>query len=448
MSLIIKNPVYLFYLPFWLMSGIAHLKSQIAKRVTPDFKTLPLNPELLDFLQERKVNGWEIILATASNERIAEGIVNAFSIFDHCISSDDSTNLKSHRKLEKIKAMSEEFSYCGNSMDDIVIFQQANESILVNPSSKKVSKAARSFISQTLDNKKENTMKFWIKQLRVYQWVKNTLVVVPLILSQSYLEGLNTLYVITAFFCFSFLASATYIFNDILDIEADRVHPTKKFRPIAHGDISLPSAIIVALVIGLGSLATAYFISLNFLIVLTGYLCLTLFYSAKLKRYMGLDMVALAGLYTIRVVAGAAVIGEIVSFWLLSFSMFIFFALALVKRCAEMKMLEKKEKTKASGRDYSVDDYAVFMAFGAASSMMSVLMFAFYINSDVLENQYQSPEGLWLVLPALVYWLLRVWVKTHRGEMTDDPIIFAFKDRGSLILGLITGFIVLAAQIL
>ena len=113
-----------------------------------------------------------------------------------------------------------------------------------------------------------------------------------------------------------------------------------------------------------------------------------------------------------------------------------------------MKMLEKKGKTQASGRDYSVDDYAVFMAFGAASSMMSVLMFAFYINSDVLENQYQTPEGLWLVLPALVYWLLRVWVKTHRGEMTDDPIIFAFKDRGSLILGLITGFIVLAAQIL
>lgn len=448
LSLLVTNPFYLLYLPLWLMSGVANLKSQIARRVTLDFRILPLNTELTDFLWERKEKGWKIILATASNERIAKGIVNEFNIFDHYISSNDDTNLKSLRKLEKINAQSEEFSYCGNSMDDIVIFQQANESILVNPSTKKVSKAARRFVSQTLDNQKENTMKLWIKQLRVYQWVKNTLVVVPLILSQTYYEDLNAFYVIAAFFCFSFLASATYIFNDILDINADRVHPTKKFRPIAHGDIPLPSAIIVALVIGLGSLITAYFISLKFLFVLIGYLCITLFYSSKLKRYMGLDIVALAGLYTIRVVAGAAVIGEIVSFWLLSFSMFIFFALALTKRCAEMKMLEKEGKEQASGRDYSVDDYPVFMAFGAASSMMSVLMFAFYINSDVLENQYQTPEGLWLVLPALVYWLLRVWVKTHRGEMTDDPIIFAFKDRGSLILGLITGFIVLAAQIL
>lgn len=309
LSLLVKNPVYLLYLPFWLMSGIANLKSQIAKRVTLDFRILPLNPELTNFLWERKEKGWEIILATASNDRIAKGIVKTFNIFDRYISSSDDTNLKSLRKLEKINAISGEFSYCGNSMDDIVIFQHANESILVNPSSKKVFKAARPFVSQTLDNQKENTMKLWIKQLRVYQWVKNTLVVVPLILSQTYYEGLNAFYIIVAFFCFSFLASATYIFNDILDINADRVHPTKKFRPIAHGDIPLPSAIIVALVIGLGSLITAYFISLKFLIVLIGYLCITLFYSSKLKRYMGLDIVALAGLYTIRVVAGAAVIG-------------------------------------------------------------------------------------------------------------------------------------------
>lgn len=447
-ALLIQNPLYLFMLPVWLFSGIANLKAQIADRVSLDFSNLPLNPELQALLVKRQADGWNIILATASNEKIAQGIVKAHPVFNDYIASDNDTNLKSRAKLNKMTALTPEFSYCGNSSDDLVIFPHAAESILVNPPSKKIIKKASPLIQHSLDLPAGKTMKTWIKQLRVYQWIKNILVVVPLVLSQSYYDITSVSLVITAFFCFSMLASATYIFNDLLDLESDRNHPRKKFRPLAHGDISILSATIVASIIGIGSLTTAFFISTSFFIVLCGYLFLTLFYSVKLKRFMGLDMVTLAGLYTIRVIAGAAIIDVVMSYWLLSFSMFIFFSLALVKRCAELRMLEVKGKEKASGRDYSVDDYPVFMAFGASSSMMAVLMFAFYINSDVLENQYQTPEGLWLILPALVYWLLRVWVKTHRGEMTDDPILFAFKDRGSLILGIITGLIIITAQIL
>lgn len=446
--LLAKNPLNVFMLPIWLLRGVAWLKSQIAQRAIPDVSSIPLNPQLLSFLTEQRRLGKRIILATASNERIAQAIVAHYPIFDGYLASTDQVNLKSSRKLESIQAHHKDFIYCGNSRDDIPLFEASAQCVLVNPSSKAVLKRSRPLVTQILDDNQGNAMKLWIKQLRVYQWVKNILVVVPLIAAQAYQDMDLVMLTLMAFFCFSFLASATYIFNDILDVDADRAHPKKRFRPIAHGDISIPVAACVALVLGVIAMVAAYWVSVNFFVVLMGYLGLTLFYSSKLKRYMGMDVVALAGLYTVRVVAGAAVIGVAMSFWLLSFSMFVFFSLAIVKRCSEMKLLLQQGKEAASGRDYNAADYSVFMAFGTASSMMAVLMLCFYMNNDVLENQYQNPQLLWLVIPALVYWMLRVWVKTHRGEMTDDPIVFALKDRGSFILGIITAAIIGSAQVL
>lgn len=185
-----------------------------------------------------------------------------------------------------------------------------------------------------------------------------------------------------------------------------------------------------------------------FVLVLFSYLILTLFYSLKIKQYIGMDVIVLASLYTVRIIAGAVIINVTMSFWLLSFSMFIFLNLALIKRCAELKSLEGTIKIRTTGRDYHVEDYLVLMSIGISSAMLSLLMFCFYINSNVLTNQYQQPTLLWVVLPALCYWMMRMWIKTHRGEMHDDPVVFSLKDKGSIITIVFMGLITIVAQIL
>ncbi len=250
------------------------------------------------------------------------------------------------------------------------------------------------------------------------------------------------------FFSFSCLASATYIINDLLDLESDRSHSRKKLRPLAASQISIIGAASASVVLFLISFALALSFEGPFIYVLIAYLTVTLMYSFKIKQYIGMDVITLASLYTIRILAGAAILSVPLSFWLLSFSMFIFLSLALVKRCAELKSLEEDNTKMAKGRDYHVKDYGLLMSFGTSSALLSVLMFCFYINNNILNNQYQEPTILWVIVPALSYWLMRMWIKTHRGEMHDDPIVFSLRDAGSIIT---IGFIVvitLLAQLL
>ena len=237
---------------------------------------------------------------------------------------------------------------------------------------------------------------------------------------------------ILGFVSFSCLASSTYIVNDLFDLDSDRQHKTKRNRPLAAGLISIPNAIIIAILLIIFSLSLAVTTGKLFSYALFAYLVCTLTYSFKVKKYFGIDLIFLAALYTMRILSGAAILNIPVSFWLLSFSMFVFFSLALVKRCAELQSLMEQNKVQASGRDYTVDDYNILTALGISSGLLSILMFCFFTQSDALTNQYQKPSLIWLIIPALGYWLTRMWIKTNRGEMHDDPVVFSITDKGSL----------------
>lgn len=441
-----SNPFILFSCLVWLMQGKAKLKHELALRSQLKVENLPLNTELYKYLEEEKSAGKEIWLATASNENIAKDIVANFDIFTHYLASDENTNLKGKNKALKISQMDDSFTYCGNDIEDFDVFQQASTSILVNPTKKAQKASQKNSVSRVLDMP-QFRFSSWLKQLRVHQWLKNILIFVPLIVAGQYFNIASILSSGLAFLSFSLLASSTYIINDLLDLQSDRAHSRKKFRPIACGDISILSAIGVALLLFVVSLFLAVLTSPLFLFTLLTYLALTLSYSFLFKQFIVLDVVMLACLYTIRIIAGAYAISVPISFWLLAFSSFLFLSLALVKRCSELNSLIKENKLEVSGRDYRVADYNILQSFGASSAMLAILMFCFYINNNVLTQQYQEPQTLWLIMPILSYWLMRMWVKTSRGEMHDDPIVFTLKDKTSLVAVFVCIAIAVVAQL-
>lgn len=442
-----QNPLILFSCFLWLLKGKSYIKHQLSERANLNLELLPLNEELNSFLQAEKEKGRKIYLATASNEKYARKIVEQHPIFDGYISSSETINLKGAEKLRKIENISSKFSYAGNDVVDFEIFAQAEESVLVNPTFKAQRKAQHFRVDKTLDMHKPS-LGVWLKQIRVHQWLKNLLIFVPLLVSGEFVDFSDVMTTICAFFAFSLLASSTYILNDLLDIESDRAHSVKKYRPLAAGTISIKDGVTAGLILFFASIITSLLIGSDFTLVLLSYLALTVLYSFKVKQYVAMDVVTLALLYTIRILAGAAAVGVVASFWLLAFSIFVFLSLALVKRCSEIQSMESTGKERAKGRDYTLKDYPILASFGTSSALMSVLMFCFYINNNALTNQYQQPDILWLIVPAMCYWLMRMWIKTHRGEMHHDPIIFTLKDRGSLITVGFCGLIAIAAQLL
>tara|TARA_R110000787_G_scaffold104094_1_gene210821 strand:+ start:5022 stop:5933 length:912 start_codon:yes stop_codon:yes gene_type:complete len=281
--------------------------------------------------------------------------------------------------------------------------------------------------------RKFSKLKVVLKAMRVHQWLKNTLIFVPVFVSSLYLEPAVWGNALIGFLLFSLLASATYLLNDLLDIDADRTHPRKYLRPIPSGMLTIKQAILLAGGLLVASIIGAtLFTDTAFQLALLAYLALTLLYTFMLKSYVIADVISLASLFTIRIIAGAMVIDVVLSFWLLAFSMFTFFSLALVKRCAELKLLSKVNKDKATGRDYQVDDYQLMQSFGVTSAFISLLLVAFYVQVSMNNEEYSTPLLLWASLPAFAYWFLRMWLKTNRGEMHDDPIVFSIKNKGSL----------------
>ena len=285
----------------------------------------------------------------------------------------------------------------------------------------------------------------WVRQLRVHQWVKNLLLFVPALTSFRFLELTLWSDLLIAFAAFSLIASAIYVINDLADAPLDREHVTKRNRPIAAGLITFSAGIWVALGLTLTGLALGLWAGLDFLLVLSLYLAATFAYTFWLKRTVLIDCLTLAGLYTSRVIAGAVVTGIALSFWLLAFSIFFFASLAWVKRYAELEVLRVSGKAKADGRGYSVSDQPLVLAFGTMSAFIAVLIFALYLDSDAIKALYSVPEIGWLAIPMMMYLIGRIWLKAHRGQMLEDPILFVLRDPASLAtLTLIAGSLALA----
>lgn len=289
-------------------------------------------------------------------------------------------------------------------------------------------------------------MQLWTRALRIHQWIKNTLIFVPLILAGGTVNAQDVKRVLLGFFILSLTASATYVMNDLLDRDADRDHPTKRQRPFASGELSFRSGIGSILILAVGAAVLARGIPREFVVVLATYAALTLFYSLVLKRLAIIDVLTLAILFTLRIAAGMKLLPAPVSHWLLLFSFFFFLSLALVKRYVELNDLADANGYKVSGRVYITTDRPFVMAAGLASTFAACLVFVLYIvNEHFPRNVYSNPQWLWAICAILIYWLMRIWFLTSRGAMNQDPILFALTDRASLAMAALTAIAVALA---
>jgi 4-hydroxybenzoate polyprenyltransferase/phosphoserine phosphatase len=439
-------------LVLWLIKGKTVLKTQLSK-IALDARSLPYNLKLISWLKTQKISGRKIILATASHITLAHKVADHLDIFDEVFASDTTTNLKAAKKRNFLvkKFGDKGFDYVGNSHDDVIVWHSAAHAIVVSNNKILINKMKKQHNNLTIFNPdKPNVFFTCIKSLRPHQWLKNLLVIVPLFAAQLYNSETSLIAAFLAFITFSLTSSGIYVFNDLVDIDNDRQHERKKNRPFASGDLSIIIGWITWPLLVLTGFTLAYCtLPEKFLIIIAIYFVIALSYSLKLKQFIILDVIILAILYTLRIIAGTLAIEVALSFWLLAFSMFIFFSLALIKRFSELKALRiKGNKNKLHGRSYDPDDLEIIASLGAASGYISVLVLALYIQDHAAAQLYHRPEILWLSCPLLLYWVSFVWLIAHRGKMHDDPIVFAMKNSVSLIIAcLFIGVFIIARVI-
>lgn len=431
-----KQPWILFAMLYWLAFGKARLKEEIAIRSALDFSVLPLQKEFTEFLNNEARKGRTLYLATASDRRLAEQVAKRLGIFNQVLASDGHRNLKGKRKLEAILSCCKgsPFDYAGNELADLAIWAKARRAVVVNPHiGVTAALKKRGYRVEQVFDDRPPKVKTWIRALRLHQWAKNVLLGVPILTAHAFnLAAIAE--IAAAFIAFGLIASATYLLNDLLDLVSDRHHPRKCKRPFAAGDIGLASGILGMIITFGAGFGLAVQLSESFLLTLLAYLGLTISYSFYFKKIMLIDVLLLAALYTIRIVAGAYAIEVPLSSWLLGFSMFIFLSLALVKRCTELMAMQRLSREKMKGRDYRVSDYPMLSMMGVAAGYISILVLALFISSPETASKYTYPVLLWLLCPLMAYWLSRLWLKTSRGEMHDDPLIFSLKDQASWIV--------------
>lgn len=443
-----QQPWILLLCPFWLLGGKAYFKRQISERIQLDAANLPYREDVLRFLYEEKERGREILLATGSDQKAVESIVQHLGVFSDVIASDGNVNLSGITKCKVLEARFgyRQFDYMGNSSADLSVWQSANAAILIEPSTRLINKAKRLCPVQEVFTHQRNRLVTLLRALRVHHWVKNVLIFVPLIMAHKVNDPLLSWQAICAFLAFSFCASSVYILNDLLDLQADRQHPNKKNRPFAAGSMSISKGIITIPIMLICSVLLAIvFLPPLFTVTLVSYFIITTLYSLYLKKIPVADIMLLAGLYTFRIIAGGVAVDVRISAWLLGFSLFFFLSLALMKRCAELRLLQLAGPGEVFGRGYIRDDQELLKSMGSASGYLSVLILALYINSQEVVALYEHPNVLWLVCPILLYWITRMWFLAHRGVMEDDPIVITFKDPLSYALGIVVVVLLVAA---
>jgi len=446
-ALVKTNVLYVFLLPIWLWRGKARFKQEVADRVDLDVSLLPYNRPFLKFLQGVRAEGRPLILATAANQKIADAVANHLGIFDQVIASDRYNNLSGGDK-ERVLCQrfgKSGFDYAGNSRADLDVWRSANHAIVVNPE-RGVEQAVQA------QDRHERTIRDegrgpadYLRAVRPHQWLKNLLIFVPILAGHKIGEPFSVWLSICAFVAFSLCASSVYLLNDLMDLPADRSHPRKRLRPFASGDISIVHGGLLIPILLLPAIALAFYLGPAFGTVLAGYFALTLLYSIRIKGIVLVDVLVLAGLYTLRITAGGAAGAMEISFWLFSFSMFLFLSLAMVKRYSELLDLQRLGKQSMVGRGYRVLDLETLSNLGGGAGYMSVLVLALYINSDIVRMLYSHPDLIWLLCPLLLFWVSWIWLSARRGEMHDDPLLFAIRDRPSWIVACASAVIVAAA---
>lgn len=437
--LIKKNPFYIFFLPIWLAKGKPNLKKEMYSRIDFPVNSLPYNQELIEYIKTERNSGRKVYLVTASHQIIADKVSEYLGIFDDSFGTSDTYNLKAGKKRDFLvdKFGDGGFVYAGDSKADFKVWENAIKAVVVsrkNSFLKSVNKqieVEKSFIYG------KSLLATIIKEIRVYQWVKNILLFLPLLLAHQLTNEDKITDLIIAFISFSISASFVYVLNDLLDLESDRSHPRKKNRPLASGSLPVQLGILLVPILLISGLGLSFLVNAKFQLILLTYLVLTTAYSFKLKKIAILDIVILAALFTTRVISGGFAAEVDLSMWILAFSMFFFMNLAVLKRYTELLVIKKKNKLQTKGRGYHIEDMGLLLSVGPAAGFMAVLVFALYISSEQAQKLYNFPELLWLVSPILLFWIIRIWHLCVRGKMTDDPIVFTVKDRVSYLIGIL-----------
>jgi 4-hydroxybenzoate polyprenyltransferase len=420
----------------WLSAGRAELKARLAEASTVDPATLPFNEQLLVWLREEKSKGRRMVLATASHHILADQVVGHLGLFDEVLATQGGINLKAHAKRDALVARFGEggFDYVGNDWTDLPVWRSAAQAHVVGELKGLVEQVrGLGRPGRAMAGGRPRPAAMLLRAMRPHQWVKNLLVFVPLMTAHRYGEGSSLVNAWWAFVVFTLTASSVYLLNDLADLGDDRRHAGKRLRPFASGDLGLvlgwaawPALLAAALWVA------AAWLPPQFMLALVAYFVFTVAYSLRLKQIPVVDVLTLAGLYTLRIVAGAAAVGVPLSFWLLAFSMFLFLSLAFLKRYSELRAVPPAGHVVGlRGRGYDTQDLGLVGGLGCAAGYIAVLVLALYIQDEHTARLYATPAFIWLACPLLLYWVSRAWLIAHRGQMHDDPVVFALKDRAS-----------------
>jgi 4-hydroxybenzoate polyprenyltransferase/phosphoserine phosphatase len=432
-------PFSLLRWPGLLLRGKAALKQAIAADSSVAIDAVPLNDEVVAFLEAEKRAGRKLYIASASDRAWIEPLAARLGLFDGVFASDGATNLAGAAKAARlVEAFGHRgFDYIGNGRADLPVWAVARKALFAGvPAGIAVRARALNPDVEVVSALAGHGFSAALRALRPHQWVKNLLVFLPMLAAQHF-DAASFGASLVAFIAMSLCASSGYVVNDLADLAGDRRHPRKRLRPFASGALSPTWGVILALaplLIGLGAAAA---LSWRLAAMVAGYYAVSLTYSFVLKRKLMLDVFALAFLYTFRIGVGAVATGIVVSEWLFAFSMFFFMALAMVKRCNELARQSEQESAHVANRGYHAGDVEVICALSVAAGFCSILVLALYVNSPTAADLYRMPQWLWGACFVLAYWFGRICVLARRGHLDDDPILFAFRDRASIVAGLV-----------
>lgn len=437
-----------------LTGGRAALKARLAELALPDPAGLPYEESVLALIAARRAEGGRVALVTAADARVAGAVAAHLGVFDAVHASDGETNLKGPRKAEFLTQTygARGFDYVGDARADLPVWKAARLAF---------SAGAHASVRAALDGARaaagqdpathlvpaRSALPALARALRPHQWMKNALVFLPMIAAHA-ITGANILAGLAAFVAFSAVASSVYLLNDLLDLDADRAHPRKRKRPFASGALPLNLGLVAIPALMLAGLLMALMLDPLFGLVLVGYYLLTLAYSLVLKRKVVIDICVLATLYVLRIVAGAAAMEIYLSVWLMGFSTFLFLSLAAVKRVAELVDMVGRGLSATPGRGYIAGDLAMIGQVATSSAFAAVVVLMLYLNSPEVLLNYSSPMLLWGACLVFLYWMVRMILKAHRGEMPDDPVVFAVRDRISLLTFALTMALILTSALL
>jgi 4-hydroxybenzoate polyprenyltransferase/phosphoserine phosphatase len=448
---ILQGPFNIFRLIGWLLGGRAAAKAAVAAATPCDPTLLPYDQRIVAWLGEERRAGRTIVLATAADNSEANRVAEHLGVFDQVIASDGEVNLKAQRKAERLGAMFPEgFVYAGNERADVTVWS-ASEAIVIANASKSLERSAeKRFDTEKVFAAPGGALRALVKAIRPQQWAKNVLVFVPMLAGHGWLDATAWRGAMLAFLALSATASSVYLVNDAADIDADRRHHRKRNRPFASGRLSPLVGLVASGVLLCTGLGLAYLGGV--LPWVAFYLACSTTYTFWLKRKMLVDVFLLASLYMTRILIGgvaasSGVHSYLASSWLLAFSCFFFLSLALMKRVIEIDTVAASGGAGLSKRGYLATDGKILSAMGIASGFASALVLALYLQSSIVAANYRNPFLLWVLPAAIVYWQCRTWLKADRGDVHDDPLVYAMRDRISWAVGAVVAAAFLAAMV-